>query len=225
MKQSVMELMPGISEAQAEQLALYYEMLIGWNTRMNLTAVTDKEAVAQKHFADSAAGAEFITEGASLIDVGTGAGFPGLVLKIIRPDIRLTLLDSLQKRIGFLEEVCSRLGLNDVKCVHARAEDGARDAHLREKFDYAAARAVAGIPFLCEWLVPYLKVGGRALLYKGPQANEELAGARNALKALRCGAETKHIDASWGERNIVILTKNAPTDKKYPRKAGTKTPL
>lgn len=225
MKNRVMELIPGLEETQARQLERYYELLIDWNSRMNLTAITEAEDVAQKHFADSATGAELISRGASLIDVGTGAGFPGLVLKIVRSDIKLTLLDSLQKRIGFLEEVCKELGISGVKCIHARAEDGARDNALRGRFDYAAARAVAGIPFLCEWLTPYLKVGGKALLYKGPQAAEEVTGAASALKALCCTAELKHLDTAWGERNIVILTKNAPTDKKYPRKAGTKTPL
>ncbi len=226
MKELVKSYLPDISDEQAAQLARYYALLIEWNARMNLTAITDKEDVAKKHFADSALGKEKIKQGASLIDVGTGAGFPGLVLRILRPDIRLTLLDSLNKRIGFLQAVCDELGFSDVSCIHARAEDGARQKALRESFDYATARAVASTSFLAEWLVPYLKVGGQALLYKGPQAQDELGEAQNALHLLKCRAElVPYPDLAWGERNIVLLTKTGKTDKAYPRKAGTKMPL
>lgn len=225
MKAIVQKWIPELSAAQAEQFARYYELLREWNERMNLTAITEAEEVAQKHFADSALGAPFIKAGASLIDVGTGAGFPGLALKILRPDIKLTLLDSLQKRINFLEAVCGELGFADVRCIHARAEDGARDKALRGKFDVAAARAVAGTAFLTEWLIPFVKVGGQALLYKGPQAADELKAAQSALQKLGCTAELHAYAAAWGERSIIVLTKRAETDKKYPRKAGTKTAL
>ncbi len=216
---------PGATEEQLEKLSVYYDMLIDWNSRVNLTAITEKEDVAQKHFADSLLPISFIPQGARLIDVGTGAGFPGLVLKLMRPDIRLTLLDSLNKRVVFLQAVCDRLGLSDVACVHARAEEGARDAALRERFDVAAARAVAHTAFLAEWLVPYLKVGGKALLYKGPQAENELNEAQNACATLHCSVATEGYNAPWGERRVVVLTKNAPTDKRFPRKAGTKEHL
>ncbi|MDO5110776.1 MAG: 16S rRNA (guanine(527)-N(7))-methyltransferase RsmG [Clostridia bacterium] len=216
---------PEASDEQLTKLNVYYDMLVDWNGRMNLTAITEREEVAQKHFADSLLPASLIPEGARLIDVGTGAGFPGLVLKLMRPDIKLTLLDSLNKRIGFLQAVCGELGLSDVTCIHARAEDGARDKALRESFDVAAARAVAHTAFLAEWLLPYLKVGGQALLYKGPQAAEELDAAENACKLLCCKATTQSYDVPWGERCVVRLKKLAPTDKRYPRKAGAKEHL
>lgn len=223
----IQTIMPHVSDEQAQQLARYHALLAEWNGRMNLTAITEPEAAVQKHFADSALPMGLIQEGASLIDVGTGAGFPGLVLRILRPDIQLTLLDSLQKRIGFLQAVCAELGFPDVRCVHARAEDGARLPALREQFDIATARAVASSVLLTEWLTPYLKVGGRALLYKGPQAKEEFASAefRRAANLLHVEAALAEYPADWGARSVIVLDKTAPTGKKYPRKAGTKSPL
>ncbi|MDD4075567.1 MAG: 16S rRNA (guanine(527)-N(7))-methyltransferase RsmG [Eubacteriales bacterium] len=213
---------PDATDEQLAMLNVYYDMLTDWNTRMNLTAITEREEVAKKHFADSLLPVSLLAHGAKLIDVGTGAGFPGLVLKIMRPDISLTLLDSLNKRVTFLQAVCDALALSDVACVHARAEDGAKDKALRERFDAAAARAVAHTAFLAEWLVPYLKVGGKAFLYKGPQAETELREAENACRLLHADAAMQSYDVPWGERSVVILTKKAPTDKRYPRKAGAK---
>ena len=211
-----------------QKLARYHALLADWNERLNLTGDADFALSLDRHYTDSLAplmlGGLFPV-GASLIDVGSGAGFPGLPLAIARPDLRVTLLDSLNKRVVFLQAVCDRLGLSDVACVHARAEEGARDAALRERFDVAAARAVAHTAFLAEWLVPYLKVGGKALLYKGPQAENELNEAQNACATLHCSVATEGYNAPWGERRVVVLTKNAPTDKRFPRKAGTKEHL
>lgn len=217
--------LPQADRERLERFGIYYDMLADWNGRMNLTAITEREEVAKKHFADSLLPVSLIPKGARLIDVGTGAGFPGLALKLMRPDIRLTLLDSLNKRVEFLRAVCDSLALEDVECVHARAEDAAKDKALRERFDIAAARAVAHTAFLSEWLIPFLKVGGTALLYKGPQAEAELCEAKNALRLLSCTADITAYDAPWGERRVIALKKTAPTDRRYPRRAGTKEHL
>lgn len=220
------ELIPNITEAQAEKFSIYGEMLIDWNSRMNLTAITDPVEVVQKHFADSVLPSELIPKGAKVIDVGTGAGFPGVPLAIMREDISLTLLDSLNKRITFLTELCKALDI-PTKCIHARAEDGGRNVELRGKYDIATSRAVAGVSPLLEYTVPFLKVGGSSLMYKGPQAEEELNGAANAMKLLGCKGKIVSYSPAWGERNVIIATKLSPTSKTYPRKAGTasKNPL
>jgi len=220
------ELIPNITDAQAEKFSIYGEMLIDWNTRMNLTAITDPLEVVQKHFADSVLPMELIPKGAKVIDVGTGAGFPGVPLAIMREDISLTLLDSLNKRITFLTELCKALNIN-AKCIHARAEDGGRNPDLRGKFDIATSRAVAGVSPLLEYTIPFLKVGGSSLMYKGPQAEEELSSASNAMKLLGCKGKIVSYSPSWSERNVIIAAKLSPTPKTYPRKAGTasKNPL
>ena len=158
--------------------------------------------------------------------MGTGAGFPGLPIAIARPDVKVTLLDSLNKRIGFLREVCKELGIN-ADCIHDRAEDGGRNPALREKFDIAVSRAVARVSPLAEYTVPFLKVGGRSMMYKGPQAAAELKEGERALELLCCTGEIRSYPAEWGERSVIILTKQKPTAKAYPRKAGTaeKKPL
>ncbi|MBR5292372.1 MAG: 16S rRNA (guanine(527)-N(7))-methyltransferase RsmG [Clostridia bacterium] len=217
---------PGITERQAEQFSVYCDMLIDWNSRMNLTAITEPEQVAQKHFMDSILPAALIPQGASVIDVGTGAGFPGVPLAIMRPDIKLTLLDSLNKRITFLTELCTALKL-PARCIHARAEDAGRKADLREQFDIATSRAVANVSALAEYTVPFLKVGGASLMYKGPQAPDELIAGKRALELLCCRAKIHSFPAPWGERTVIVLTKQRPTAAAYPRKAGTaeKKPL
>ena len=217
---------PGITERQAEQFSVYCDMLIDWNSRMNLTAITEPEQVAQKHFMDSILPAALIPQGASVIDVGTGAGFPGVPLAIMRPDIKLTLLDSLNKRITFLTKLCAALKL-PACCIHARAEDAGRKPELREKFDIATSRAVANVSALAEYTVPFLKVGGASLMYKGPQAPEELTAGKRALELLCCTAKIHSFPAPWGERTVIALTKQRPTAAAYPRKAGTaeKKPL
>ena len=215
-------------DLSAEQLALfetYYAMLADWNTRVNLTAITAPEDAAKKHFLDSLAAAPYLKQGASIVDVGTGAGFPGLPLLIFRPDLKVTLMDSLQKRLVFLEAVCKELKLK-AELVHARAEDAGQNPKYREKFDVALTRAVSALPVLCELTLPLVKVGGTSIAYKGDSA-EELAASGNALSVLHATAERVVIPADYGARELVILTKNGTTPKQYPRKAGTpsKNPL
>ena len=163
-----------LTEKQLQRLAAYYELLIAWNEKMNLTAITEPKEVAVKHMIDSlsAYDGELFQEGTTVIDVGTGAGFPGLPLKILCPGIKLTLMDSLNKRIGFLQTVVDTLGLEGVDCVHARAEEGARNKAYREKFDIAVSRAVARMPILAEYCMPFVKKGGCFLALKGMQYEE-----------------------------------------------------
>lgn len=218
--------MPKLTHTQLKQFTEYYNLLLEWNGRINLTRITEPNEVAQKHFADSVLGAELIPHGARAVDVGTGAGFPGVPLKIIRPDIELVLVDSLGKRIRFLDELLSRLGISAVT-IHARAEDAARKPDLREGFDIALSRAVAPMNVLSELTLPFVKVGGASLMYKGSGARDELALCANAFKVLGCRAELNDYEVSWGARTIVRAKKIAPTPKKYPRKAGSieKAPL
>lgn len=215
-------------DLSAEQLALfetYYAMLADWNTRVNLTAITEPEDVAKKHFLDSLAAAPYLKPNASIVDVGTGAGFPGLPLLILRPDLKVTLMDSLQKRLVFLEAVCKELKLK-AELVHARAEDAGQNPKYREKFDVALTRAVSALPVLCELTLPLVKVGGTSIAYKGDSA-EELTASKNALSVLHATAERVVIPADYGARELVIISKNGTTPKQYPRKAGTpsKNPL
>ena len=211
-----------LTENQLAQLKQYYELLIEWNEKMNLTALTAPEDVALKHFADSLLLLRYcdIEKEARVIDVGTGAGFPGMVLKIARPDIQLTLLDSLQKRLGFLDEVCNELGFDDVELIHSRAEDGSR-TELRDSFDIAVSRAVASLNILCEYDMPYVKVGGRFIAMKGKEAQEEMAAAENAIHTLGGELLQKHnfILGEAGERSIIEIKKIAATPDAYPRRS------
>ena len=218
-------LRPDLTPEQLARFETYYAMLADWNTRVNLTAITEPEDVAKKHFLDSLAAAPYLKPNASIVDVGTGAGFPGLPLLILRPDLKVTLMDSLQKRLVFLEAVCKELNLT-AELVHARAEDAGQNPKYREKFDVALTRAVSALPVLCELTLPLVKVGGTSIAYKGDSA-EELAASGNALSVLHATAERVVIPADYGARELVILTKNGTTPKQYPRKAGTpsKNPL
>ena len=209
-------------DAQAiDRLCKYYELLAEWNAKMNLTSITEPREAALKHFADSLMPLRSceLPEGASVIDVGTGAGFPGLPLKIARPDLRLTLLDSLSKRLSFLDEVCAQLGLTDVQTVHSRAEDGAR-TELRDSFDFAFARAVAELNILAEYCLPYVRVGGRFIALKGKDAEAELGAAENAVQTLgaKIGARHSFTLAEAGERAILEFQKLSPTPEQYPRR-------
>lgn len=210
-----------LTDEQVEKLTRYYELLIEWNEKMNLTALTEPEDVALKHFCDSILLLKYaeIPEGSSLIDVGTGAGFPSVPVKIVRPDIKLCLLDSLNKRLTFLTEVVNELNLADVKIVHSRAEDGAKKAELREKFDFATSRAVAQLNVLSEYCLPYVKVGGAFIAMKGKYSEEEISNAKSAIKLL--GGKTVKVDtynlADTSERTIININKLSSTDKKFPR--------
>lgn len=221
-----------LSEEQLRQFTRYYELLIEWNEKMNLTAITEEHEVAVKHMVDSltAYDTSLFQDGVSVIDVGTGAGFPGLPLKIFCPGIKLTLMDSLNKRVKFLQTVVTELGLQNVECVHARAEEGARNKKYREQFDLAVSRAVARLPILCEYCLPFVKRGGHFLALKGRAFAEEVEEAQKAIKVMG-GSHTEvrevHLPDLEDKRAIIIVTKTMPTPKAYPRKAGTpaKNPL
>ena len=213
-----------LTENQYEQFQKYFELLAEWNEKMNLTAITDESGVALKHFADILSLLNFvdIPQNSSLADVGTGAGFPGVVLKIARPDIKLTLIDSLNKRLVFLGEVCAQLGI-EAELIHSRAEDGARDEKLRESFDFAVSRAVARMNVLSEYCLPYVKVGGAFCAMKGAQANEEFKESLNAINTLGGKLEKKYffeLPENGGERAIAVVRKVKNTPQKYPRQSG-----
>lgn len=231
-KSMVKQLNIELSDSQYDQFIKYYEMLIKWNEVMNLTAITDFDEVIVKHFVDSISliKAIDITKQIEIIDIGTGAGFPGIPLKIAYPNLKITLLDSLNKRVGFLNEVISELGLNDIEALHGRAEDYAKAGQLREKFDLCVSRAVANLATLSEYCLPYVKVGGKFISYKSEKLTEELANAGKAIGILG-GKINDRIEFTLPEtdlyRTFMIIDKTKETPKKYPRKAGTpaKEPL
>lgn len=224
----------GISwnERQMEQLLQYYELLVEWNGFMNLTAITDFHEVCIKHFADSLSITKAMdcTAPMRVIDVGTGAGFPGIVLKIFYPNMNIVLLDSLGKRVKFLNEVISQLGLSDIEAIHGRAEDFAKPDSLRESFDLCVSRAVANLSTLSEYCLPYVKVGGHFVSYKSEKVVEESQSAQKAI-ALLGGREVSHVELTLPSsdmyRCLVVMEKVSATPKKYPRKAGlpTKEPI
>jgi len=181
-----------LNDLQIKQFENYYNLLCEWNEKINLTAITQKEDVYLKHFIDSGICLCHKNVSGKVIDVGTGAGFPGMVLKILNPEIKLTLLDSLNKRIDFLKCLANTLGFNDIEFIHSRAEDGGRDKKLREQFDFAVARAVANLSTLSEYCLPFVKVDGMFLSMKGPDANEEVKAAENAVNKLG-GQVVEHI--------------------------------
>lgn len=221
-----------LSSQQMQQFLIYYEMLVEWNQMMNLTAITEYHDVMKKHFVDSVSlvKAFDITKNASVIDVGTGAGFPGLALKIAYPNLEVTLLDSLNKRIQFLDAVIEKLGLSGVKTIHGRAEDFAKPGKLRETFDLCVSRAVANLSTLSEYCLPFVKVGGQFISYKSEKITEEIASAENAIRILGgevYGQVEFQLPDSDIYRNLFIIDKIKETPKKYPRKAGlpSKEPL
>lgn len=227
-REIILSAIPAASEEQADKFIKYYELLIEWNEKMNLTAITEEWEVAQKHFADSLLPMELIPKNAKCIDVGTGAGFPGIPLMIMRPDITVTLLDSLNKRLIFLDEVIRALGLEGrAKTLHMRSEDAGRAAAHRDAYDVALSRAVANARVLAEWTAPFVKKGGVSIMYKGAAAKEELDAAQNAMNKLCLSPRLIEYPCAWGERYVIAAKKLAPTPKAYPRKAGTasKMPL
>ena len=221
-----------LSDEQIQQFLKYYEMLVEWNEVMNLTAITEYDEVMKKHFVDSISlcKAYDVTQNKTVIDVGTGAGFPGLALKIACPDLQVTLLDSLNKRINFLNEVIAALELTGVETIHGRAEDFAKPGKCREKYDLCVSRAVSNLATLSEYCLPYVKTGGTFISYKSGTVQEEAEEAEKAINIL--GGQVKDITYfklpdSEIDRSLVIINKKKSTPGKYPRKAGTplKEPL
>lgn len=219
-----------LSLSQQEKFNKYKDLLKEWNQKVNLTSILDDDIIALKHFVDSISICPYIKKNNStLIDVGTGAGFPALPVKIIRDDIRVTLVDSLEKRTKFLNEVVDVLELGNVDVLHARAEDKGLDVSFREKFDYACARAVASLPVLLEYCLPFVRVGGIFIAMKGSNT-DEIDASKNALNIL--GGKIVDVDEfnlpnSDYKRSVILVEKIRNTPSKYPRKAGkpSKIPL
>ena len=209
---------------------IYAHMLREWNKVMNLTNITDDDGIAMRHFIDSLTLVSYINsettkrkkKDLSIIDVGTGAGFPGISLRVVFPDLKLTLLDSLAKRITFLDSVCTALELSEVKTIHSRAEDAGRDKKLREKYDIATARAVAALPTLCEYCLPFVKVGGIFIAMKG-HSEEELDQSAKAIAAMGGTLEKTvkfRLPGTDMDRSVIVIRKLRPTPPIYPRQAG-----
>lgn len=221
-----------LTEKQIQQFISYYEKLVEWNEMMNLTAITEYDEVMKKHFIDSMTliKAFDVNQSASVIDVGTGAGFPGLVLKIAFPNLKITLLDSLNKRIQFLNEVIGNLGLDGVETIHGRAEDFAKPGKLREKYDLCVSRAVANLSTLSEYCLPFVKEKGLFISYKSEKVQEEMVKADKAISILG-GKIERQVEFTLPDsdiyRNLFIIRKVKKTPAKYPRKAGlpSKEPL
>lgn len=214
-----------LTDQQVGQFFEYYRLLVQWNEFMNLTAITEMEEVMEKHFVDSLALSKAAEVGKieTLIDVGTGAGFPGIPLKIAYPHLHVVLLDSLNKRVKFLNAVIEALGLTRIQAVHGRAEDAARQKDYREQFDAAVSRAVANMAALSEYCLPFIKIGGVFVPYKSGNIEEELKDAGKAVKTL--GGTIRRVEKfqlpdTDIERSLVLIEKTERTDKRYPRKAG-----
>ncbi|CAM2838875.1 16S rRNA (guanine(527)-N(7))-methyltransferase RsmG [Fructilactobacillus fructivorans] len=223
-----------LSGQQEQQFATYYKLLVAYNQKVNLTTIVEQDDVYLKHFYDSLTPAFYIPEllqNKSIVDVGAGAGFPSIPLKIINPDLKVTIVDSLNKRIIFLQQLIDQLGLKDVRLVHARAEEfGGKRSKDREKFDFATARALARLSVLSELCLPMVKIGGKLIALKAARAPEELKAAQHAITTLGGKVEDDFefkLPENNEVRNIIVIDKVKETPKKYPRKAGTpnKDPL
>ena len=213
----------GFNEEQIEKFYKYMQLLLEWNEKINLTAITDPKEIILKHFIDSLTILKYIKKGAKVIDVGTGAGFPGIPLKILRDDINLTLLDSLNKRINFLKLVIDELKLKNVDTIHGRAEEIGKNKRYRESFDISFSRAVANLSTLSEYLIPLVKIGGISISMKGSEIKEEIEKSKKAITLL--GGNINKIDffelpQSDIKRNLIIIEKERSTPAKFPRKPG-----
>lgn len=221
-----------LSDNQINQFEKYYELLIEWNNKLNLTSITEEKEVIIKHFLDSIAINKVIdvNKSSSLIDLGTGAGFPGIPLKIVYPELEVTLVDSLNKRINFLLHVIDELDLEKVNCIHSRAEDLGNNEEYREKFDLCVSRAVADLSVLSEYCIPFVKINGSFISYKAIKSQQEVEDSNNAINTLGGKLEGAHfVDIPFSEINraFIVIKKHQDTPSKYPRKAGKprKSPL
>lgn len=218
-----------ISEEESNKLYMYMNLMLEWNKKINLTSITDEEDIIIKHFVDSLSINKYLSKNKNVMDVGTGAGFPGIPLKIFNEDIEFILVDSLNKRINFLEEVKQALNINKLELVHSRIEDLAKDIKYREKIDIIVSRAVANLSVLSEYMLPFVKIGGFCICMKGPNIDDELENSKNAIKIL--GGKIEKVESlvlpGNLERNIIIIKKEKETPNSYPRKAGipSKKPL
>lgn len=229
LKDGAAEFGAGLDKDMIRALFEYKRLLLQWNEKMNLTAITDDKEIISKHFVDSLSIVPYLKEIGSLIDVGTGAGFPGMPLKIVIPDLDVVLLDSLEKRVGFLDAVISTLGLDGIKAVHMRAEDAGMSPDFRERFDAATARAVAAMPVLLEYCLPFVRTGGIFIAMKG-NSEQEISMSGKALEVL--GGKIEEVKEftlpdTDIKRSVIIIRKLRQTPTKYPRKAGkpSKEPL
>ena len=213
-----------VNEKQLQCFYKYMNLLIEWNNKINLTAIIEPKEIIIKHFIDSITISKYIEDNLKIIDVGTGAGFPGIPLKILRPDINITLVDSLNKRINFLNEVIKQLELDNIEAIHSRAEEIGRNIKFREKYDIATSRAVANIAISSEYLIPLIKENGRCIYMKGPDIEEELKNGKKAIDVLGgkiLKKEEFYLPKTNIGRSIIIIKKCKKTPNKYPRKAGT----
>lgn len=215
-----------LDEEQIQKFYKYMELLLEWNEKINLTAIVEPRDVILKHFVDSLTICKELQKNKTLADIGTGAGFPGIPVKILRPDLDITLIDSLNKRVNFLTMVIEALKLEKIIALHGRIEDFGKNKKYREKFDYVTSRAVANLSTLSEYMIPLVKLGGKCICMKGSKIDEELKNAEKAVKTL--GGKIEKVDTfllpdtDMG-RNIILIKKEKATPNKYPRKAGTPT--
>ena len=213
-----------LDEEQIQKFYKYMELLLEWNEKINLTAIVEPRDVILKHFVDSLTICKELQKNKTLADIGTGAGFPGIPVKILRPDLDITLIDSLNKRVNFLTMVIEALKLEKIIALHGRIEDFGKNKKYREKFDYVTSRAVANLSTLSEYMIPLVKIGGKCICMKGSNIDEELKNAEKAIKTL--GGKIEKVDTfllpdtDMG-RNIILIKKEKATPNKYPRKAGT----
>lgn len=213
-----------LSEEQVEKFYRYMNLLIEWNEKINLTAIVKPEEIILKHFVDCLTIEKYIEKNSKVIDVGTGAGFPGIPLKIIREDLEITLVDSLNKRLVFLNEIITNLNLNKIHIIHSRAEELGKDKNYREKFDVATSRAVANLSTLSEYLIPFVKIGGKCIVMKSADIDKEIEKAKKAIKILGGKIVSKNIfnlpKSNLG-RSVIMIQKIGNTPKNFPRKPGT----
>lgn len=230
LENSAKEIGISLSDEQVQNFYDYMNILLEWNEKINLTAITEQDDIVLKHFVDSLTALDYLNDKKSIIDVGTGAGFPGIPIAIMNKDRNVTLMDSLNKRVKFLDEVSRKLSLNNIKTIHSRAEDLGQNVDHREKYDVAVSRAVANLATLVEYMLPLVKKGGVCICMKGQDVVEEIKNSEVAIEML--GGEIETIDdfclpgTDMG-RNIIVIRKVRNTNKKYPRKAGipSKEPL